>query len=95
MKEDELRKHSVCSICNKRIGNSGLPIFWTVKAERHGIDMKAVKRQDGLSQYMGHPSLARVLGPDEEMTLLMGTFEATVCETCAAEKLYWIMEEED
>ena len=85
MKEKELREHAVCSICGELIGNSGLPLFWTVVAERHSILMSAVRRQSGLASFLGGSArLAMALCTDEEMTLTMlGPLHLTVCESCA------------
>ncbi len=87
MKEIELRKHAKCSICKNLIGHTGLPIFWTIKIEHFGIDMKAVKRQDGLAALLENPYLAHVMGPNEEMTQsLIEPVELTICEKCALEQ---------
>jgi len=87
MKENELRKHAQCSICKKGIGHTGLPLFWTVKIERIGIKMDAVRRQDGLAMMLGGNSiLAQAMGADEDMTQTMESVELTVCETCAADE---------
>lgn len=85
MKEKQLREHAVCSICRELIGNSGLPLFWTVTVERHSIRMDAVRRQNGLAWILGGSiRLAMAMGIDEEMTLTMlGPLALTVCETCA------------
>jgi hypothetical protein len=84
MKENELRKHATCSICKKGIGHTGLPLFWTVKLERHGVKLNVVRRQDGLTAMLGgNALLAQVMGTDEDMTQLMESVELTVCETCA------------
>jgi hypothetical protein len=84
MKELELREHVTCLVCGKRIGASGLPMFWIVRIERHGVKLDAIQRQDHLAGFLGgHAGLARVMGPDEEMTTpLMDPAELTVCETC-------------
>lgn len=84
MKEAQLRKNAKCSLCSELIGHTGIPIFWTVKVERHGVDMKAVRRQDGLGMMLGSTPLAQVMGPDEEMTkTLLGPVDLTLCENCA------------
>lgn len=84
VKENELRKHANCSVCGNPIGHSGLPLFWTAKIKRHGILMKAVRRQDGLAAFFGGNSgLAQVMGPDEEMTEILMDVELTLCENCA------------
>jgi len=38
MKEAELRKHADCSACSNKIGHTGLPLFWVVKANIPLID---------------------------------------------------------
>lgn len=62
MKEKELREHADCSICGKPIGNSGLPLFWKVTVERFGLNVDAVKRQQGLGMMLG-AHIAMVMGP--------------------------------
>jgi hypothetical protein len=87
MKEAELRRHCVCSLCAKGIGASGIPLFWRVTVERFGVDLTAVKRQDGLGAMLGHSALAAVMGPDHDMARpVMDPVTLTVCETCACER---------
>ena len=45
MKERELREHATCSLCNQRIGHTGLPLFWTVKIERLTAERDDLRRQ--------------------------------------------------
>jgi hypothetical protein len=83
MREDELRKRSTCGLCGKKIGEAGTPMFYTVKVERHIVDLQAVQRQTGLAMMLGGAApLARVMGPDEEMTKSLPSFEFTVCGGC-------------
>jgi hypothetical protein len=84
MKQEELRKHSKCSICGEGVAKSGLPIFSVVTFQRYGLDMRAIQRQDGLSAMLGgHHGLAAVMGPNEDMAKpLGGPVTTTVCETC-------------
>ena len=84
MRELELREHATCLVCGKRIGTSGLPMFWIVRIERHGVKLDAIQRQDQLAGFLGgQAGLARVMGPDEDMTTpLMDPVELTVCEIC-------------
>ena len=94
MKAKELLEHSKCSFCKKPIGHTGLPLFWTINVERHGIKMDAVRRYDGLAAFMGSQLLADAMGPDEEMTLTMcGPVEFTVCENCLVESWPLLMSE--
>jgi hypothetical protein len=85
MREDELRKHAICSKCKNRIGHTGVPIFWTLKIDRIGIKMDAIQRQQGLAMMLGgNALLAQVMGPNEDMTQpMMDTIEITLCEECA------------
>lgn len=88
MREKELRQHATCSLCSKPIGHAGLPMFWVVTIERHGLNRDALMRQQGLAlQLGGNAALAHVMGPDEDMTTpLMEPVKVTVCETCAVER---------
>lgn len=85
MKERELRAHSDCSLCGNKIGHTGLPLFWRLTVERFGIDVNAVRRQDGLTAVLGgHVAIAQAMGPDDDMaTPLMEPLTLTVCESCA------------
>lgn len=86
MKEAELRQHATCSLCHKKIGHTGLPLFWRVTVERFGVDLMAVQRQQGLGLMIGAP-LAAIMGPDETMAEpVMEAKVLTVCETCACER---------
>lgn len=86
MKEKELREHSACDLCGKKILASGLPLFWRVTVERFGVDTAACQRQHGLGLMLGAP-LASVMGPDEDLAApVMEPKKITVCETCATER---------
>jgi hypothetical protein len=89
MREAELRKHSTCAACGKKIGHAGVPIFWTVEIERHGLKRDALDRQMGLTQMLGgHARLASVMGPNEEMTTpLIKPVKLTICEPCSAARV--------
>lgn len=84
MKQAELRKHATCALCTKPIGHTGLPLFWRVTIERFGIDLNAVRRQDGLAAFLGHSGLAVAMGPDDDMAkAMMEPLTLTACESCA------------
>ena len=83
MKEDKLREVSECDICHNQIGSAGIPLFWRVRLERHGLKADAIKRQQGLGMMIG-PELAMVMGPNEDMTEKISSKEITVCENCAS-----------
>jgi hypothetical protein len=87
MKELELRRHSRCDLCAKRVVEaSGLPLFWRITVERFGIDLAAARRQDGLGAFLGSSILAQVMGDDADLAKpVMEPATLTVCETCAIE----------
>lgn len=60
MKEQELRKCAVCALCKKKVLESGMPLFYRVRIERHGIKLDAVQRQTGLAMMLGHSGLANI-----------------------------------
>lgn len=84
MKEQELRDHATCSKCKKKIGHTGIPMFWTMVVDRHGIKADAMRRSAGLAMFLGSASLGMVMGENEEMTeKMMETANITLCEDCA------------
>ena len=85
MKEKELRSHAMCSLCKKKVLESGLPFFYRLRIERFGVDVNAVKRQTGLTMMLGgHAGLALAMGTDEEMAIpLMDALVLVVCVTCS------------
>jgi len=86
MRELELRQHAVCNLCRRKIGASGLPLFWRVTIERFGVDLRAIERQDGLGACLSNSMLANMMGPDEDLAKqMMDPVKLTICETCAAE----------
>jgi len=88
MKEHELRHHTICSVCSQRIlARGGVPLFWRVRIERFGVDLRAVARQGGLEQLIGNVALAMVMGPDEDLAVpVMPALTLTVCEGCASNR---------
>ncbi len=84
MKERELSKLIVCSCCNQPVTHTKVPLFWKVKVERFGINLKAVERQLALGTFMGSSALASVMGPDEDLAMpVMEPKEISLCEECA------------
>jgi len=83
MRERELRKRATCGLCGNKIGAAGTPMFYTVKVERHILDLRAIQRQSGLAMMFGGAApLAEIMGPNEEMTKELPSFEFTVCANC-------------
>lgn len=85
MNEKELREASTCAACGKPIGHAGLPMFWRVRFQRFGVDLNAVRRQDGLATFLGNATLAAALSPERDLASpIDAPIEVTVCETCAS-----------
>lgn len=84
MNADELVKYATCCLCSKKIGASGLPLFWRVTVERFGIDMRLVKRFDGMVAMLGGAAhIARVMCDVEDVTEpLMEKVTLSICEPC-------------
>ena len=83
MRESELREHAICSHCGKKIGHTGVPLFWTATLIRWGIDGNAVRRSAGLAMAIGNAALSQIMGPDEEMAQEIEHEEITLCEECS------------
>jgi len=93
MREGELRASAICGVCNEKIGTSGLPFFWRINACRHAVKFDAINRLQGLTMfYQGNPVIASVMSGDEDLTEIILSFEFSVCETCAAEKRFSLLE---
>lgn len=87
LREQQVREAAICGLCEKPFGSTGLPLFWRVRMVRYGVDMGAVRAQDGLAAMLGgHAGLAQVIGPDRVMARALENVEITVCETCAMER---------
>ena len=82
MKQTDIKK---CAICGNGMMHLGLPFFYTVRIQRHGIDAGAIQRQNGLEQMLGGcAQLANVMGPQEDMTKpLTEEKDLWICESCA------------
>lgn len=81
MKEKELREHAKCGLCPKKIGDSGMPLFYTVTLNTYGLNLAATQRQQGLGLMLG-AQLAQVMGPDEELAEEMNSTTTTICFDC-------------
>jgi hypothetical protein len=84
MKEKELRELATCSLCDKKIGETGLPLFYKLTVERFGLDLNACRRRMGLDLMIGSPVLAMAFSPDEDLAQsLHGPVTYSVCELCS------------
>lgn len=80
MKQSEFQP---CALCGKGVMHAGSPIFHRVTIEAMGIDLNAVRRQDGLERMMGHPGLAHIMGEDADLAVEMDRLQGLVCLQCA------------
>jgi hypothetical protein len=69
MKENELCEHTTCTLCNRPIGHTGLPLFWTVTVEQHRIK----------------PRLAQMGTDTEMTETVLRPVTLTFCEMCASD----------
>lgn len=91
MKEAELRKRATCSRCNKKLGETGSPVFAVVRQQDYIINLEAVRRQDGLGQMLGDGRLAMHMGPNEEMaTPAPEAVDVTLCALCRCQFEGWL-----
>jgi len=88
MKESALRAAADCAICRQPFGHTGLPLFWRVSIVRYGVDLSAMRRQDGLTAMLGgHARLAQVMGANDDLAKPVGdAVTITVCEDCGTDR---------
>lgn len=87
MKRVELLRSARCNLCHRGIGHTKLPLFWRLRIERFGVDLRAAQRQDALGTFLGSQVLGAVMGPDEDLAKpVMDPVTVTVCEDCALDK---------
>lgn len=90
MKEAELRKRATCSRCNKKLCETGSPVFAVVRQQDYIINLDAVRRQDGLGHMIGG-LLAMHMGPGEEMaTPAPEAVDITLCALCRCQFEGWL-----
>lgn len=88
MHERELREHTECLCCQRKLGATGIPVFFKVRAEEHGLDAEAISRQTGFAQALGgNALLAYHMGPDEPMTVPLSLRMVVICHECMVERV--------
>lgn len=83
MKERELREKARCMNCNELIGRKAIPIIWKITTERHGLDLKAIQRQQGLGMLIGNGAIAMAMGQNENMTQVLAEHVIVICDECS------------
>lgn len=89
MKAEDLKP---CAICGKGMMHAGTPLFYRVRIEAMGVDIRAVQQHAGMEMMMGGGvagvKLARVLGPNPDIAKPIDPEPAKpvlVCQPCALE----------
>jgi hypothetical protein len=73
-----------CAICGRKVGQTGLPLFYMVSVERFGLKARAIDRSNALATFLGSGVLAAAMGPDEDLAEQIGeTSRVMVCEGCS------------
>jgi hypothetical protein len=82
-----------CPMCGKGLMHNGLPLAWKITMHRLGIDVNAVRREQGLEMLMGGSvALARAFSPNSEFGLeIEKPITVMVCEPCALDDRIVIM----
>jgi hypothetical protein len=83
VKEEEVRKHIFCDRCGRRVAVNSKTSFYVVKIEKYELDTEALRRNAALVEMLGGSvSLARAMGPDEDMAKPVKEKELTLCGDC-------------
>ena len=92
LKEKDLRKLATCAHCRRKIGETGVPVFYVVTVERHALNLDTIHRQQGLGMMLGGNGLiASIMGPDEDMTVrLMEPRRIMICEDCSQKPMLFM-----
>lgn len=73
-----------CIFCGQGVGACGQPDFFVMSLSRYIFNARAIQRQTGLEQMLGHPAIAQVMGANEDMgTHVVSALEVWVCASCA------------
>jgi len=89
IKESAIAHLGPCVICGKPL--LAELMFYRIKIERAGFEPRAIERRAGMALLMGNQTLARVMGPDEDLAkIISGPREVAVHEGCAG-KVYHLL----
>jgi len=74
-----------CACCRKGVAHGGNILFYQLRLARFGLDLGAVRRQQGLEQMLGGCArLADVMSPDEDLARpVSDELQVWVCEPCS------------
>jgi hypothetical protein len=84
LKERELIALGACVVCGKPLLATTDLTFYKLSIARAGFDAGAIKRRVGLQLALGSETLARAMGPDQDIAKVFdGPHEVVVHESCA------------
>jgi hypothetical protein len=77
-----------CPMCGKSVMHTGLPLVWKITMHRLGLDVRALRREQGLEMMMGGSApLARAFSPNNEFGKeIEKPITVMVCEPCALDQ---------
>lgn len=87
MKKKDIK---LCAFCGEGMMHDNNILFYRVKIERLGINLRGVQKTHGLETFFGGgragAALAGVMGTDPEIAKVVTSDEALICDECAIEK---------
>ncbi len=83
MKQADLKP---CALCNKGVLADRNIAFYRIRVTNFVADMGAINRQVGLEMLVGNPTIANVMGPDDDIAIPFSEGDCLVCMTCATTK---------
>jgi hypothetical protein len=77
-----------CGLCGKPVCKSGVPLFWQLTIQRHGINARKLRQLQGVTHLLGNFKLAEVMTGIDDVTQPIGpAVELLVCEACCTQPL--------
>lgn len=79
-----------CALCGEGMMHNGGILFFRIKIERMGMNLRAIQETHGMEMMMGGgqagAALASVMGTDPEIAKAVTSDTALICDECATEK---------
>lgn len=76
-----------CHYCGQGVMHNGIPIFYRLTIETHGINVHKTQQQVGLEMMLGgNAVIAAALG-DRDITEQLGMSTVTACHSCVMERM--------
>ncbi len=85
---------SPCIGCNKNVAHANGLLFYRLSFERLAFNVPAIRRQHGLEMMLGNAAIARVMGPNEDISVAVDVpVHALLCDDCACSKPIAVLHE--